>query len=364
MQLLCPEIQLMISQNLEADDLASLSLVSHMLKAISTEILFTVVRIEPADMDAFRRAFNNRFKPEHIQYLSIWDPDETLCKESATANEEFLSGLQTILESVTRIKCLNLEIEAVSTKCPAQFGPQYSEIILSSRFSRLAEFNYIIQHASHSGDSIHLPIFLNAHPTLKKIYLLSPPPPHHDVFAVPSGTILTLPRLEFLEAPVGFFSCDLRGSPLLFKIKVNFPEDHSTFDTISKLLEQMHKKPDTGFPHVQELILRRTHGYTNLDLLFYACVNFNDIKTLDIQGQYWGFKKLETFKYNPLYFHFNGSTVETHAQVASIWKFYCPSLKKIHINSWKWACENGHPVAVWIVETIAYSKLTNYVLWL
>ncbi|KAJ7601906.1 hypothetical protein B0H17DRAFT_1155129 [Mycena rosella] len=272
MQLLCPEIQLMISQNLEADDLASLSLVSHTLKAISTEILFTAVRIEPVDMDAFRRAFNNHFKPEHVQYLSIWDPDETLCKESATTNEDFLSVLQIILES---------------TKSPAQFGPQYSEIILSSRFSRLAEFNYIIQHESRSGDSLNLPIFLNKHPTLKKIHLISPPPPHHDIFVVPSGTILTLPRLEFLEAPVGFFSCDLRGSSLLLKIQVNFPEDQSAFDAMSKLLEQMHKKPDPGFPHVQEVVLCHTHGYTNLDLLFYAYVNFNNIHTLDIQGQNW-----------------------------------------------------------------------------
>ncbi|KAJ7690412.1 hypothetical protein B0H17DRAFT_1134432 [Mycena rosella] len=275
MQILCPEIQLMISENLVADDLRSLSLVSHTLKAISTEILFTLVRIEPADVDAFQRAINIRFKPECVQSFSIWDPEDTLNRESATANEKFLSGLQTILESVNRIKCLNLGIEAVSMKSPAQFGPRYSEIILASRFSRLAELNYIIQHAPDSGDPIHLPVFLNAHPTLKKIRLLSPFSPHQDVFVVPLSTILTLPRLEFLEAPVGFFTCDLKRSSSLFKIKVNFPEDHSTFDSMAHLLEQMHNKSDfeTGFPYVQEVILHRTHGYTNLNLLFYAYIS-------------------------------------------------------------------------------------------
>ncbi|KAJ6543711.1 hypothetical protein DFH09DRAFT_1088575 [Mycena vulgaris] len=360
MQSLSPEVQLTIAWNLSLCDLRTLSSVSKPLEQIASTYLFTAVKMQAVEVNDFQKALDVRFKACNIRTLTIHDELKVLWRVKSSLR--FLAGLDNILQAITQIRELRLRI-ILPTRSPAHLGyyldPRYAETVFRHQFEHLTAFEYTIQgEYANGGDSIHLPSFLNNHPTLKMIKLVHTRNPHRRVSAgFPSDIILNLPQLEFLDTPFGYFGCTL-DTPLLQRIQVQYPGDDREIRSIqSSNLEEIWSDGTLAamLPNLQDITIHRTWQYPNVELVFWIAENFANLCSLDIHGHYWvesdnvglpeklrNFKRLETFQYGRLVLPSDDHMFEDesfamtdiHSQVAQSWKLACPSLRKIRINLW------------------------------
>ncbi|KAJ7185960.1 hypothetical protein C8R46DRAFT_1025881 [Mycena filopes] len=352
MEKLSPEVQHTVMANLTTQELAVLTSVSRQLSAISSNILFSAVRLDVDDLEFFHKALDIRFKACGVRSLVVQDTTGQLRRANVQVNNAFIEHLQKILQFVTQIRQLHLHITMHTQSFPGyDMDPRYPEVTLCWYFEHLEEFCYTVQgEYKEGGDSIHLPAFLNAHGGLKGLKICLPNSPYCEVTSFKPNTVLHVPHLEYLEAPLGYFACTLAGASELKSIKIHYP----LYGEI-----EMHQN-DTLLPHVQDITVKKTWGLNNVDILATIAMRFRGLHSLDIQGHYWEeidnttvvelltqFTRLEIFQYRPSPYAQNGflneeTTTEniSHPLVADSWRKACTSLKKIRINCWLCVWDN------------------------
>ncbi|KAJ7690415.1 hypothetical protein B0H17DRAFT_1134436 [Mycena rosella] len=306
--------------------------------------------------------------------------------ENLSVSDLFLSGLNNILKAVTQIRCLRLDIPAITIPSPTYFGhyvdPRYAETIFHHRFEHLEIFDYIIQGSKclNGGDSLYLPSFLNNHHTLKKIKLTLSSSPDCKESSIALKNTLTLPQLESLDAPFGYFTT--LQTPLLRTIWMKYSSDTTTVQTIRCCKEEAIRSCEEEFwvatvlPELQNIMVHRPWEYPNVELVCWIAQAFSNICSLEIQGHYWvdcdndeglpealrNFTRLEIFQYGLLNLPANVAMFmeeedaerNYHPQIAKGWHLECPSLTRIRINCWRCIFQDGMLVVVgedWMIHT-------------
>ncbi|KAJ7185951.1 hypothetical protein C8R46DRAFT_1025874 [Mycena filopes] len=347
MQNLSAEVQLLIVDNLCTCDLASLALVSQELCAVTSTILFTAVSIDIMDLAAFQAAVDNRFKACSVRSISIGDHNEELQVGTGTFHHAFIVDLHKILQPLKQIRKLDLDL-TMHSKCylgcniVSNFQP---ETPLCWHFEHLEDFRYTTSgNYEHRSDSIHLPKFINSHPTLKRLQIrLSTSYRYHPLAM---DTVLSIPQLEWLEAPAGHFACIFASPSCLRKIGMIFPINIS-LEPMDNFLQN-----NTLLPHVEDITVSRQWVFSNVDILTTIAINFGKLRFLDIQGKFWmgfenalvaqlltEFRQLEVFQIGKRLLVSGDEDVpdeETeimaYPKLAKVWKNACLSLRKIRIK--------------------------------
>ncbi|KAJ6572339.1 hypothetical protein B0H19DRAFT_1065293 [Mycena capillaripes] len=341
MKLLAAEVQLSIAANLHRQDLNSLS---------SSTFLFAAVKLDPRQLRGFHKALDIRFKSCIVKSLHIRDSTDLLLTGNPMINDRFVKKLHQILQSVSQICCLRLNITVHAGSFLGYYmDPRYPEAVLSCQFKHLEEFHYVIQgEYQNGGDSVHLPGFLNSHPTIKRLHLTLSPSPHCRVFIPIQGITLNLPQLQLLDVPMGYLVCNFGEAHLLHNIQMTYPQNALHNESANSMkLEKiwMDGKLSVMLSNAQNLTVKRFWGFNNVDILAAVAINFGNLSSLNIQGQYWvgvnggpissilsKFTQLEIFQYGKKY----PSSYKTEIQeekIAQTWRNACPSLKKICIRN-------------------------------
>jgi hypothetical protein len=211
------------------------------------------------------------------------------------SSNKFLFELDKILGTLTQLCSLRLRL-TVHTFSPALVGynmdPRYPETVFHHKFAHLTELEYTIQGESQNGgDCIHLPYFLNDHPTLKKLKLIPSPSPHcrFDFLDLAPDTVITLPQLQALETPFKCLSYTW-DVPALQTIVVEYPLDGFAIQRLnaSGLEDIWHNgRLVSMFPELQEITVHRAWEYPNIEFLSWISGHFHNLRSLDIQGHYW-----------------------------------------------------------------------------
>ncbi|KAJ7185956.1 hypothetical protein C8R46DRAFT_1025878 [Mycena filopes] len=335
---------------MSTQELCRLTCVSKHLSAVSSNILFSSVVLDVEDLEGFSKALDKRFKSCIVRALSLGD--RTIIYQALS--DVFIEHLQKVLGSVNQIHQLHISVTMHTESILGyNMDPRYPEVVLSKHFRHLKEFHYTIQgEYQNGGDSIHLPGFLNAHTGLKRLKIRLTHSPYRHVISFAPNTVLTLPHLEFVEAPLGYFACAFTEALKLQSLRIGYTPPPSGYEEDqTDTLPQDHN----SLPYVQDIRLTKTWGGNNIDLLEAMAGKFSRIRSLDIRGQYWDelyndqalpllsqFTRLEIFQYGKCSLPRNEDDLEeeelaeaaAHPEVAATWKIACPSLQKIRINAW------------------------------
>jgi hypothetical protein len=166
--------------------------------------------------------------------------------------------------------------------------PRYPEAVFSCQFEYLEEFHYVIQGEYHNGgDSIHLPSFLHSHPTLKRLKLRLSLSHHRQVSFLTPDIALSLPQVQLLDAPAGYFACNLAGLSQIQSIVVKYPLFEPKFGSAhARTLETIWTN-NTLPRSLRNITVKKTWDINNVGVLFKIAENFSNIFSVNLQGHYW-----------------------------------------------------------------------------
>ncbi|KAJ7223824.1 hypothetical protein C8J57DRAFT_1391443, partial [Mycena rebaudengoi] len=320
--------------------LTAVTYVSKAISSVASAQLFSKIKLQAVQIAAFPQLLDKRVNACRVMSLTICDSGQDLLKGNPDINEPFLSGLQATLSIVTQLRCLILDI-TLSTCSPALLGygldPRYPETILALQFRYLTRFD------------LHLPSFLNHHPTLQKIRLSPTTSEYHRISSPINGVVLLLPGLRVLEAPFAYFN-SLSWSSDLQEIEIINPPD------LDEPIHAIYQRALSADLRLTSITIYKTSGFNNIQPLRILSQYFDSLQRLDLQGHYFEtsyeesigdllrvFRQLETFSYGIDTLRNSGRDNEDERDaekndypfVVSCWKEQCPSLQRICINRWR-----------------------------